>query len=340
MAGYPKVEAQLVGMIDRWLDQLERDGLDRGIAVNPLGPRPARLTSDFAEREAPVAGASSYHPAYDLKLQLKKGAPEPKGPVRVSAAVSGMVLFDGWYTGKSGRVVIVGGDNGRIQVYGHLDEKSPKLAAGTRLVRGEALGIMGHTGKVSATCLHYVERQLGIATDRAGHAVYDAVHDADDQPIIDARTNRAKALLRRTEAGLEWDNLRYHEANGAVIAQFRAGLNGGTPLRFDDFVPVAPTIGWNDQPLREGSIIEASNDEQLRHARRYHLDRGGSPTRQKKAAAPALAEGKPAAQTSVWDMAKQAACQVTGGWLPHCEPPTAPYKVSMAVPPPRGRARD
>lgn len=300
------MEAHLETMIDRWLDQLERQGLDKGIPVNPLGNRKARLTSDFAEREQPVSGASHYHPAYDFKPVGWEGKPLEPGTIPVHAAISGMVLFDGWYSSKSGRVVVIGGDNGRLQVYGHLDEGSPTLKSGTRMERGAPLGMMGKSGTVSATCLHYVERQLGVETDKAGHAIYDAVHDADGDPVMDSRTHRVKAQLRRDATGERWDNMRFREVAGQEIADFRKAL--GKPLRFDDFVAVAPTLGWNDQPLREGSVVEASTHEQLRHARLYRAAHpaGNDKKEVRMAHAPAVPE------KTVWEKAMDVACEWTG----------------------------
>jgi murein DD-endopeptidase MepM/ murein hydrolase activator NlpD len=308
MPGYPKVEAHLKIMIDRWLDSLERDGLDKGIAVNPLGKHPARLTSDFAERDIALKGASPYHPAYDLRIG-KKGEQIPTGTVAVNASVSGMVLFDGWYTGKSGRVVVVGGDNGRIQVYGHLDEASPTLHSGSRLERGKRLGFMGKTGTAETTCLHYVERQLGVQIDGRGHVIYDAVHDANDQPVMDARTQRVKAEIRRNPQGKQWDNMRFREVSGHEIAAFRRQINGGAPLSFDDFVPVAPTLGWNDQPQRVGARIDPVNPDQLRHASRYRADH---PDARDKREQPPQRAYTGAAQKTVWQKAMDVACEWTG----------------------------
>jgi murein DD-endopeptidase MepM/ murein hydrolase activator NlpD len=111
------------------------------------------ITSPFGPRLDPVTGDWSTHTGVDI------GADEGTA---VHAAAGGQVIFAG-YEGNYGNVVRIQHEGGNVTAYAHLNYYL--VEAGQQVSRGEAIGLVGNTGKSTGTHLHFEWRVNGIAVD-------------------------------------------------------------------------------------------------------------------------------------------------------------------------------
>jgi murein DD-endopeptidase MepM/ murein hydrolase activator NlpD len=116
-----------------------------------LGP----INSGFGQREDPVLGLGTgeFHKGIDI------GAPNGT-PVHAPAA--GRVLKAGLGNGYGNEIEIDHG-NGIVTVYGHLSAFN--VTAGQQIVKGEVIGFVGHTGRVTGPHLHYEVQVRGTAVN-------------------------------------------------------------------------------------------------------------------------------------------------------------------------------
>ncbi|MBZ5576770.1 MAG: M23 family metallopeptidase [Acidobacteriia bacterium] len=114
-----------------------------------LWPVNGRLMGPFGERDDPFNGEGEFHTGVDISA--------PAGtPVRATA--DGVVSFSEW-RGGYGRLVIVDHGGGIQTYYAHLSRFLAYVGQGVR--RGEAVGMVGSTGRVTAPHLHYEVRIAG-----------------------------------------------------------------------------------------------------------------------------------------------------------------------------------
>ncbi len=121
---------------------------DAGIDVPTLWPVMGPITSSFGQREDPVLGNGDgeFHKGLDISA--------PDGtPVRASA--DGTVKLAGLASGY-GREVIVDHGHGLETCYGHLSGFA--VMSGETVVRGQVIGYVGHSGRVTGNNLHYEVR--------------------------------------------------------------------------------------------------------------------------------------------------------------------------------------
>ncbi len=116
-----------------------------------LGP----INSGFGEREDPVLGngEGEFHKGVDI------GSPDG---TPVHAPASGLVLkadMGGGY----GREIVIDHGNGLVTVYGHL--QGWNVIAGQSIVKGQVIGYVGHSGRVTGPHLHYEVRVQGTAVN-------------------------------------------------------------------------------------------------------------------------------------------------------------------------------
>ncbi len=116
-----------------------------------LGP----INSGFGQREDPILGVGTgeFHKGIDI------GAPNGT-PVHAPAA--GRILKAGLGTGYGNEIELDHG-NGIVTVYGHLSAFN--VTAGQQIVKGEVIGFVGHTGRVTGPHLHYEVQVRGIAVN-------------------------------------------------------------------------------------------------------------------------------------------------------------------------------
>lgn len=111
-----------------------------------LWPVNGRLMGVFGERDDPFSGEGEFHKGVDISA--------PTGTV-VRATGDGVVAFADWSNGY-GRLIIVDHGNGIETYYAHLSKFFAFAGEGVR--RGEPVGAVGSTGRVTAPHLHYEVR--------------------------------------------------------------------------------------------------------------------------------------------------------------------------------------
>ncbi len=135
-------------------------GLDLGPALSgsnvpDMWPILGPINSGFGQREDPVLGfgTGEFHKGIDI------GSPNGT-PVHAPAA--GRVIKAGLGTGYGNEIEIDHG-NGITTVYGHL--QGFNVTAGQQVVKGEVIGFVGHTGRVTGPHLHYEVQVRGTAVN-------------------------------------------------------------------------------------------------------------------------------------------------------------------------------
>lgn len=132
----------------RSVNSLTLQSRRRQQAVSPpsLWPVNGRLMGPFGERDDPFSGEGEFHTGVDISA--------PSGtPVRATA--DGVVSFADWQGGY-GRLVIVDHGGGIQTYYAHLSRSLAYVGQSVR--RGEEVGLVGSTGRVTAPHLHYEVR--------------------------------------------------------------------------------------------------------------------------------------------------------------------------------------
>jgi len=114
-----------------------------------MGP----INSGFGEREDPVLGTGEgeFHKGVDI------GSPDG---TPVHAPAGGRVVKAGMGSGY-GREIEIDHGNGYVTVYGHLSGYN--VVAGQNVVKGEVIGYVGHSGRVTGPHLHYEVQLHGTA---------------------------------------------------------------------------------------------------------------------------------------------------------------------------------
>jgi len=112
-------------------------------------PVDGRLMGPYGQRIDPFSGEGAYHTGVDISA--------PTGtPVRASA--DGIVIHAG-RAGGYGRLVIVDHGGGFQTYYAHLSRF--EVVGGQEIRRGELVGLVGSSGRVTAPHLHYEVRNGG-----------------------------------------------------------------------------------------------------------------------------------------------------------------------------------
>jgi murein DD-endopeptidase MepM/ murein hydrolase activator NlpD len=131
--------------------------LDSGLGVGSLEsmgdiptlwPVMGPITSSFGQREDPVLGngEGEFHKGLDISA--------PDGtPVRATA--DGTIKTAGMVNGY-GREVVVDHGHGLETCYGHMSAFA--VMPGATVVRGQVIGYVGHSGRVTGSHLHYEVR--------------------------------------------------------------------------------------------------------------------------------------------------------------------------------------
>lgn len=111
-----------------------------------IWPVEGRLMGGYGERTDPFSGEGAMHTGVDISA--------PTGtPVRTTA--DGIVKFAGWSNGY-GQLVVVDHGGGYETYYAHLSRFA--VLEGEEVRRGEQIGSVGSTGRVTAPHLHYEVR--------------------------------------------------------------------------------------------------------------------------------------------------------------------------------------
>ncbi|MEO8370635.1 MAG: M23 family metallopeptidase [Candidatus Solibacter sp.] len=133
-----------------------------------LWPVQGRLMDGFARRTDPFSGEGAFHKGVDITAPMGT-------PVRTTA--DGIVVQAEMVAGGYGRLIIVDHGGGYQTYYAHLSKIS--VRAGQEVRRGDAIGAVGMSGRVTAPHLHYEVRVGGTPMNPyrylAGSAVYREV---------------------------------------------------------------------------------------------------------------------------------------------------------------------
>ncbi|HXG33985.1 MAG TPA: M23 family metallopeptidase [Bryobacteraceae bacterium] len=114
-----------------------------------IWPVDGRLIGAFGDRSDPFSGAQSFHTGVDISGPY--GAP-------VRATADGVVVHAD-YSGGYGRLVIIDHGGGVQTYYAHLSRFD--VIPGQEIRRGEVVGALGGSGRVTAPHLHYEVRVAG-----------------------------------------------------------------------------------------------------------------------------------------------------------------------------------
>lgn len=126
-----------------------------GPNVPDMWPIMGPINSGFGEREDPVLGngEGEFHKGVDI------GSPDG---TPVHAPANGRVIKAG-YGGGYGNEIEIDHGNGIVTVYGHL--QGFNVIEGQVVVKGEVIGYVGHTGRVTGSHLHYEVEIHGTAVN-------------------------------------------------------------------------------------------------------------------------------------------------------------------------------
>ena len=132
-------------------------GLDLGSSLSgsnvpDMWPILGPINSGFGEREDPVLGLGTGEFHKGIDIGSPNGTP-------VHAPATGRVIKAGPGTGYGNEIEIDHG-NGIVTVYGHLSGFN--VTAGQEVVKGEVIGYVGHTGRVTGPHQHYEVQVRGI----------------------------------------------------------------------------------------------------------------------------------------------------------------------------------
>jgi murein DD-endopeptidase MepM/ murein hydrolase activator NlpD len=118
-----------------------------------LWPVEGRLMSPFGTRQDPFSDEGEFHKGVDISATAGT-------PVRVTA--DGVVIFAGWSTGY-GRLIVVDHGGNMQTYYAHLSKY--EVQTGQEVRRGDVVGAVGSTGRVTAPHLHYEVHVRGAAVN-------------------------------------------------------------------------------------------------------------------------------------------------------------------------------
>jgi murein DD-endopeptidase MepM/ murein hydrolase activator NlpD len=113
------------------------------------------LTSPFGYRDAPTAGASTYHEGVDLA--------GPEG-TPIVASRSGTVTI-ARYSNSAGFYVSINHGDGFSSVYMHMTHYV--VSVGQHVSQGQLIGYMGSTGISTGSHLHFGISQNGVYVNPA-----------------------------------------------------------------------------------------------------------------------------------------------------------------------------
>jgi murein DD-endopeptidase MepM/ murein hydrolase activator NlpD len=116
-----------------------------------IWPVDGRLVmSSYGQRTDPFSGEGAFHKGVDISAAPGTG---------VRSTADGIVVFAAWDAGGYGRLVIVDHGGGIQTYYAHLSKFY--VREGQEVRRGDYVGSVGSSGRVTAPHLHYEVRQAG-----------------------------------------------------------------------------------------------------------------------------------------------------------------------------------
>lgn len=153
IAELEKSSRELEIMIQKKMAERARAGLvahGSGVFIWPLQ---GRITSPFGAYRR--WGGTHRHTGIDIAAPY--GSP-------IVAADAGEVIFSGWWDGY-GKAIVIDHGRGMATVYGHLSRIF--VQAGTAVVKGQTIGLVGSTGYSTGPHLHFEVRKNGVPINPA-----------------------------------------------------------------------------------------------------------------------------------------------------------------------------
>ncbi|MCB2146966.1 MAG: M23 family metallopeptidase [Deltaproteobacteria bacterium] len=124
------------------------------LAATPsIQPLKGWISSRFGYRESPFTGRREFHRGLDIATH--EGSP-------ILAPADGIVTYAG-NKGLMGKMVAIEHGFGMVTRYGHTQKILKKK--GDRVKRGEAIALVGNTGRSTGPHLHYEIRLNGVAVN-------------------------------------------------------------------------------------------------------------------------------------------------------------------------------
>ena len=108
------------------------------------------IRSSYGQRMDPFSGEGSFHKGVDIAANAG---------ISVRVTADGIVVHVGYDNSGYGRLVVVDHGNGLQTCYAHL--AAFRVRAGQELKRGDIVGLVGASGRVTAPHLHYEVRVGG-----------------------------------------------------------------------------------------------------------------------------------------------------------------------------------
>lgn len=147
-----------------------------------------RISSNFnPNRKHPILNTIRAHRGVDYAA--------PRGtPIKASG--DGKVIFRGTKSGYGKTIIVQHGGN-ITTLYAHMSSYVLKVAVGTRVRQGQAIGFVGSTGLATANHLHYEYRLNGVHRNPRTVSLPDA--EPIDEQYRDTFMARAAPIMKELE---------------------------------------------------------------------------------------------------------------------------------------------
>lgn len=203
------------------------------IAISPLNV-PLIVGDDVEARRRARNGVVYPHNAIDVFAQTEL----PSRDVGIVATVSGRVLFVGEWDAASGHTVFIGGRDGRIYSFAHLD--SSTVQVGQSVVQGEMIGVYGRSGNArhhEDGNLHYTVRAPKMMVNPDLAQGVTGVSDATSATVAGV----APVPARLSDFEKIWPTINGVEARTGMV--FQPGIPDNSPLSAPMETPaIAPPV--------------------------------------------------------------------------------------------------
>jgi murein DD-endopeptidase MepM/ murein hydrolase activator NlpD len=134
--------------------EVQKNLLAHTPAIRPVS---GWITSGFGYRQSPFTGKREFHKGLDIAN--RKGT-------KIVAAADGVVTYSG-ARGLFGNLMIIDHGHGITTRYAHLDKTFFKR--GDRVSRGDAIALMGNTGRSTGAHLHYEVRLNSVPVNPSNY---------------------------------------------------------------------------------------------------------------------------------------------------------------------------
>ncbi|MFC1614331.1 M23 family metallopeptidase [Gemmatimonadota bacterium] len=134
-------------------EKIDFDEQDRRLVWPLQVVSTSRLTSRFGSRKDPLSGRKDFHTGVDLDGDI--GNP-------IHAAGAGKVVFGG-KRGGYGVLLIIDHGRGLTTYYGHCSQLL--VRTGDKVRRGQVVALIGKSGRVTGSHLHFETRKHGRPFD-------------------------------------------------------------------------------------------------------------------------------------------------------------------------------